>query len=173
MYSDAFKNFRCGKSSINALQLNVIRLRRNEAAIKYKCRFQKIAWLFFKTAFLYFYIMKTIGIIGGLTWLSTVDYYKLLNQMVNEKLGGVSSAKIILYSVEFAEIKKLTQAGDWDGIAAIMCNAAQTLEKADACISSAILCIVFAPINKHSAPAFSSVCAALHIMAAMPSQSPA
>lgn len=76
--------------------------------------------------------MKTIGIIGGLTWLSTLDYYKLLNQMMNDKLGGVSSAKIILYSVEFAEIKMLTQAGQWDGIAAIMCNAAKKIEKAGA-----------------------------------------
>lgn len=76
--------------------------------------------------------MKTIGIIGGITWLSTLDYYRLLNQMMNDKLGGVSSAKIILYSVEFAEIKTLTQSGQWDGIAAIMCNAAQQLEKAGA-----------------------------------------
>ena len=72
--------------------------------------------------------MKTIGIIGGLTWLSTVDYYTLLNQMVNEKLGGVSSAKIILYSVEFAEIKMLTQSDQWNGISAIICGAAQKLE---------------------------------------------
>ncbi len=76
--------------------------------------------------------MKTIGIIGGLTWLSTVDYYTLLNKMVNEKLGGVSSAKIILYSVEFAEIKMLTQSDQWDGISAIICDAAQKLERAGA-----------------------------------------
>ena len=80
----------------------------------------------------YFYRMKTIGIIGGLTWLSTVDYYTLLNQMVNEKLGGVSSAKIILYSVEFAEIKMLTQSNQWDGISGIICDAAQKLERAGA-----------------------------------------
>jgi aspartate racemase len=76
--------------------------------------------------------MKTIGIIGGLTWLSTIEYYRLLNQGVNEKLGGVSSAKIILYSVEFEEIKKLTVAGQWDGIAAIIADAARRLEKAGA-----------------------------------------
>ncbi len=76
--------------------------------------------------------MKTIGIVGGLTWLSTIDYYRLLNQGVNEKLGGVSSAKIILHSVEFAEIKKLTVAGEWDGIAAILIKAAQGLERAGA-----------------------------------------
>ncbi|MEP7319543.1 MAG: aspartate/glutamate racemase family protein [Panacibacter sp.] len=76
--------------------------------------------------------MKTIGVIGGLTWLSTVDYYTLLNQMVNEKLGDVSSAKIILFSVEFAEIKMLTQADRWDDIAAIISEAAQKLEKSGA-----------------------------------------
>ena len=51
--------------------------------------------------------MKTIGLIGGITWHSTLDYYRLLNEMVNEKLGGVHSAKIILSSVDFAEIKTL------------------------------------------------------------------
>ncbi|MFT3683183.1 MAG: aspartate/glutamate racemase family protein [Ferruginibacter sp.] len=76
--------------------------------------------------------MKTIGLIGGITWLSTQDYYRLLNQLVNEKLGGVSSCKMILYSLEFEEIKRLTAAGDWDGIAAIICAAAQGLEKAGA-----------------------------------------
>lgn len=76
--------------------------------------------------------MKTIGIIGGISWLSTAEYYKLLNQMVNERLGGVNAAKIIIYSVNFGEIKMLTEADDWDGIAAIMCEAARQLEKAGA-----------------------------------------
>ena len=76
--------------------------------------------------------MKTIGIIGGLTWLSTIDYYRLINQAINEKNGGVSSARIILYSVEFSEIKTLTEAGDWDGIAVIICNAAKGVEQAGA-----------------------------------------
>lgn len=76
--------------------------------------------------------MKTIGLVGGLTWLSTIDYYRLLNQMVNEKLGGVSSAKILMYSVEFAEIKRLTEADDWDGLANIISIAAQRLETAGA-----------------------------------------
>lgn len=76
--------------------------------------------------------MKTIGIVGGLTWLSTIDYYRLINQSVNEKLGGVSSAKIILWSVEFAEIKKLTVEDRWNEIAAIICHAAQKLEQAGA-----------------------------------------
>ena len=76
--------------------------------------------------------MKTIGFIGGLTWLSSMDYYRLLNQLTNEKLGGVSSCKMLMYSVEFEEIKTLTVAGDWDGIAAIICKIAKTLEQAGA-----------------------------------------
>jgi len=76
--------------------------------------------------------MKTIGIIGGLTWLSTVEYYKLLNQMVNERLGGAASAKILLYSVNFEEIKALTIADDWDAIARVIGNAAGKLEQAGA-----------------------------------------
>lgn len=76
--------------------------------------------------------MKTIGIIGGLTWYSTVEYYKLLNELVNERLGGAHAAKIFLYSVDFAEIKVLTQAEDWTGIAVIMCAAAKNIERAGA-----------------------------------------
>ena len=76
--------------------------------------------------------MKTIGLIGGLTWLSTVEYYKLLNQLTNERVGGVSSAKIFMYSVNFEEIKTLTQKDDWNAIAEIISNAAMALEKAGA-----------------------------------------
>jgi len=76
--------------------------------------------------------MKTIGFIGGLTWLSSMDYYRLFNQLTNEKMGGVSTCKMLMYSVEFEEIKTLTVAGDWDGIAAIICKVAQTLEQAGA-----------------------------------------
>lgn len=76
--------------------------------------------------------MKTIGLIGGVSWLSTAEYYKIINQVINQKLGGVSSARIIIYSVDFAEIKTLTDTGDWDSIAQIMCQAAQKLEAAGA-----------------------------------------
>ncbi|MBS1577919.1 MAG: amino acid racemase, partial [Bacteroidetes bacterium] len=76
--------------------------------------------------------MKTIGLIGGITWLSTLDYYRLLNQLVNQKLGGVSSARIVLSSLEFAEIKRLTEADDWHGLAKIMCETATQLERAGA-----------------------------------------
>jgi len=76
--------------------------------------------------------MKTIGIIGGLTWLSTAEYYRLLNEMVNEKLGGVSSAKIILHSVNFHEIKTLTFAEDWQAIIEIIGAIAKKLQDAGA-----------------------------------------
>ena len=76
--------------------------------------------------------MKTIGFIGGISWVSSMDYYRLLNQFVNDKLGGVSSCKILMYSVNYEEIKTLTVAGDWDGIAAIICKVAQTLEQGGA-----------------------------------------
>jgi aspartate racemase len=76
--------------------------------------------------------MRTIGLIGGITWLSSVEYYRLLNTLVNEELGGVSSAKIILHSVDFAEIKTLTEAGQWNSILDIMTDAAKKLEAAGA-----------------------------------------
>jgi aspartate racemase len=76
--------------------------------------------------------MKTIGIIGGLTWYSTLDYYRLLNELVNKRLGGVHSAKIILNSVDFAEIKPLTEKDKWEAIAVIICKAARSLELAGA-----------------------------------------
>ena len=76
--------------------------------------------------------MKTIGLIGGLTWLSTLDYYRHLNQMVNDQLGGVSSAKILMSSVEFSEIKTLTEALDWDGLARLIGGEAKKLETAGA-----------------------------------------
>ena len=74
--------------------------------------------------------MRTIGLIGGLTWYSTLDYYRLLNELVNKELGGSHAAKIILNSVDFAEIKVLTEKQDWDGLAVIMCNAAKSIERA-------------------------------------------
>ncbi|MFN8252881.1 MAG: aspartate/glutamate racemase family protein [Ferruginibacter sp.] len=76
--------------------------------------------------------MKTIGLIGGLTWLSTAEYYKVLNEMVNKKLGGVHSAKIILHSVDFAGIKTMTENDNWNGIAAVIAPAAKGLELAGA-----------------------------------------
>lgn len=76
--------------------------------------------------------MKTIGLIGGMSWESTVTYYKLINETVKEKLGGFHSAKILLYSVDFAEIEECQAQGEWDQSAAILAHAAKSLEKAGA-----------------------------------------
>lgn len=76
--------------------------------------------------------MKTIGLIGGISWLSTIDYYRLLNQKVNERLGGVHSAQILLSSVNFDEVKRLTLADDWDGLAGMMSREAKRLQQAGA-----------------------------------------
>ena len=75
---------------------------------------------------------KKIGLIGGLTWLSTLDYYRLLNQLYNEQAGGAEAPEILIYSVNFGTIKTLTQAGQWDEIAVIICDAARKLETAGA-----------------------------------------
>ena len=76
--------------------------------------------------------MKTIGLIGGITWLSTLDYYRQINQMVNEQAGGVTSAKIILHSLEFSEIKLLTEADRWNDLATLITSTALKIEKAGA-----------------------------------------
>src|SRR5258706_15337854 len=76
--------------------------------------------------------MKTIGLIGGITWYSTIDYYRYMNQIVNERLGDDASTCIILNSVNYGEIKRLTQAGNWKGIAKIICEAAKKTEAAGA-----------------------------------------
>jgi aspartate racemase len=76
--------------------------------------------------------MKTIGLIGGLNWVSTIDYYRLLNEMVNDHLGGSNSARILMHSVNFADIRSLTDRDDWDRISEMMCAIAQQLENAGA-----------------------------------------
>jgi aspartate racemase len=76
--------------------------------------------------------MKTIGLIGGMSWESSLEYYRIINEGVKRKLGGLHSAKCILYSVDFAEIEDLQRRGDWPEAAARMIGAAQSLEKAGA-----------------------------------------
>lgn len=76
--------------------------------------------------------MKPIGLIGGLTYVSTIEYYRYLNELVNERLGGSEAAEIIMYSVNFGEIKRLTEAEDWKSISAIICKAAQVIEEGGA-----------------------------------------
>jgi aspartate racemase len=76
--------------------------------------------------------MKTIGLIGGMSWESTADYYRILNREVKARLGEPHSAKIIMHSVDFAEIEKLQSAGDWDKLTKKMINIAQKIESAKA-----------------------------------------
>jgi len=72
--------------------------------------------------------VKTIGLIGGMSWESSLLYYRLINEDVRQRLGGLHSAKILMYSVDFAPIESLQHAGDWDGAADILIDAARRLE---------------------------------------------
>ena len=76
--------------------------------------------------------MKTIGLIGGMSWESSLEYYRLINQIVKERLGGFHSARCILFSVDFAEIETWQREGKWSKSALMLGNAAQSLECAGA-----------------------------------------
>lgn len=76
--------------------------------------------------------MKTLGLIGGMSWESTVPYYRLINQQVNRRLGGLHSGKIILYSVDFQQIEALQRSGDWQQAGALLADAAKALQRAGA-----------------------------------------
>lgn len=76
--------------------------------------------------------MKTIGLLGGMSWESSLEYYRLINTATKEQLGGLHSANCVLYSVDFAQIEQLQQAGQWAEAAAVLTAAAQKLEKAGA-----------------------------------------
>lgn len=76
--------------------------------------------------------MRTLGLVGGTTWVSTVDYYTYINQLVAERLGGLHSAELVMCSVDFAEIKAWADAGDWDAIGRRQTELAQKLEAAGA-----------------------------------------
>lgn len=76
--------------------------------------------------------MKTIGMIGGMSWESTETYYQQLNEGVKQAKGGLHSAKIVLNSVDFAEVEALQRSGDWNANATILCDAAQSIERAGA-----------------------------------------
>lgn len=73
--------------------------------------------------------MKTIGLLGGMSWESTVEYYRIINETAREKLGGLHSAKIVLNSVDFAEIEFLQRQGRWDEATTLMISAAQQVER--------------------------------------------
>lgn len=76
--------------------------------------------------------MKTIGLLGGMSWESTLPYYRIINQTIGRDLGGLHSAKILLFSVDFHEIETLQRAGDWEHAGAILAEAARRLEIAGA-----------------------------------------
>jgi len=76
--------------------------------------------------------MKTIGLLGGMSWESTVPYYQTINRVVGERLGGLHSAKILLYSVEFQEIEELQHAGRWDKAGEILADSARVLQSGGA-----------------------------------------
>ena len=76
--------------------------------------------------------MKTIGLIGGMSWESTVTYYQIINETIKEQLGGFHSAKILLYSVDFAEIETYQASGAWDKSANVLAEAAENLQRAGA-----------------------------------------
>ncbi len=76
--------------------------------------------------------MKTIGLIGGMSWESSLEYYRLINQTVQAKLGGFHSAKSLMVSVDFAEIETLQQQARWSEAADLLVRAAQSLEKGEA-----------------------------------------
>ena len=76
--------------------------------------------------------MKTIGLIGGMSWESTVLYYRQINQAIKQRLGGLHSAKLVLVSVDFHDIERLQHAGAWNAAGAMLAAAARSLEAAGA-----------------------------------------
>ena len=87
--------------------------------------------------------MKTIGLIGGMSWESTVVYYQLLNRMARERLGGLHSAELLLWSFDFAEIEDLQASGDWQAATEAMIGAARNVERGGAA------CIVICTNTMH------------------------
>ena len=76
--------------------------------------------------------MKTIGLVGGMSWESTLEYYRIINERMKEKLGGFHSAKIVLYSVDFQEVESWQHLGKWEELTGLMIDAAQRVERAGA-----------------------------------------
>ncbi|HKB52997.1 MAG TPA: aspartate/glutamate racemase family protein [Ramlibacter sp.] len=76
--------------------------------------------------------MKTIGLLGGMSWESTLPYYRQINELVARRLGGLHSAQLVLYSVDFERIERLQHAGDWQAAADLLAQAARALERAGA-----------------------------------------
>lgn len=104
--------------------------------------------------------MKTIGLIGGMSWESTVPYYRHINETVRARLGGLHSARAVLVSVDFHDIEQLQRAGDWDAAGRLLADAGRRLQAAGAD------CIVLCTNTMHKvAPAIEAACALplLHI----------
>ncbi|WP_210505762.1 aspartate/glutamate racemase family protein [Naasia sp. SYSU D00057] len=76
--------------------------------------------------------MKTIGLIGGMSWESSSEYYRLVNELVRERVGGLSSARCVLYSVDFAEVEAMQSEGRWDEAGRLLADVARSLESAGA-----------------------------------------
>jgi aspartate racemase len=76
--------------------------------------------------------VKTIGLVGGMSWESSIEYYRVINQMVRERLGGLHSAKSVMYSVDFAEIETLQREGRWEEATQLMVEAARHVERGGA-----------------------------------------
>ena len=82
--------------------------------------------------------MKTLGLIGGTSWVSTIDYYKYINELANEKRGGLNFAQILLYSISFNEVKSLADKSDWKNLGKLLLGIAKNLENAGA--DAIVLC---------------------------------
>jgi aspartate racemase len=78
--------------------------------------------------------MKTIGLIGGMSWQSTVEYYRIINELISEKLGKLHSAKCIIYSFDFEEVAEKQREGRWDETGRLLSDAARKLEESGAMI---------------------------------------
>ncbi len=76
-------------------------------------------------------MMKTIGLLGGMSWESTIPYYRLINEGIKQRLGGLHSAKIVLHSVDFHEIEACQSAGEWDKAGEMLADAALGLQKGE------------------------------------------
>jgi aspartate racemase len=76
--------------------------------------------------------MKVIGLIGGMSWESTIPYYRIANETVKEALGGLHSARIVMYSVDFHDVERLQHAGEWESAGRLLADAARSLEAAGA-----------------------------------------
>ena len=76
--------------------------------------------------------MRTLGLLGGMSWESTLPYYRIINERVRARLGGLHSAKLFLYSMDFAEIEALQMRGDWETAGSLLADAAESLQRAGA-----------------------------------------